>query len=277
MLMPVRPLPTRQNLEPIGEAIRDAVSAGTVTRDQLFVTSKVWPTQYGPGRVEASIRRMLRQSQLDYFDLVLLHWPVVMADSDSERYPLDAATGRTALGSRPLTDVWRDLEAAHRLGLARSIGVSNFNRRQLQRVLSVASVAPVTNQVECHLYLQQRQLTDLCARHGVVITAYCPLARGGRGSEQDSLLNDDRLRQVSARCGASPAQVAIRWLLDRGIVAIPKSVNPDRIRSNFEVFGFELSPEDRRLLDSMDRGKEGRFVQFQDAAHSPEYPFHLEF
>lgn len=265
----------QQNLEPIGEAVEKAIADGKVSRKDLFVVTKVWPTWYGPDRVEASVRRNLRESGLDYFDLVLLHWPTVFADSDTEKFPMEPGTDNVIFAKRNIVDVYRDLENVQRKGLTRSIGVSNFNAEQVERLMkSPVSIVPVTNQVECHLYLAQFDLQNVCAKHGIILTAYCPLSRNRPGEQ--SVLNDKTVESIAAKYDRTTAQIAIRWLIQRGIIAIPKTVNPERLKINFTVFDFEISDDDCKILDSLDQGEKGRRVWFDmrnNLREHPEYPF----
>ena len=156
--------------------MRKSIADGKVKREDLFIVTKVWPTWYGEGRVEAAVRKNLKESGLDYFDLVLLHWPFVLGDSDTEKMPLEPGTNRLIFGNRNIVDVYRELETVQRKALTRSIGISNFNAEQVERLMkSSISIYPVTNQVECHLYLAQFDLQKICAKHGIILTAYCPL------------------------------------------------------------------------------------------------------
>lgn len=264
-----------ENMESLGEAIREVIANGKVKRDELFITTKVWPTYYGEGRVEASVRKQLKQSGLDYFDLVLLHWPIVFLDDDSsEGFPL-REDGKIAIGTRPLTEVYKELEKVQIAGLTRSIGVSNFNSSQIDRIVQSASIQPVMNQVEAHVYLSQKKLQQFCSERKIVLTAYCPLAAGGNKSF--NLLEDKTLNLIANNYKKSAAQIAIRYLIQRGLVAIPKSIRKERLESNFNVFDFEITNEDMETLKSLDYKKRAVWFDFFGTKDAEEYPFKAEF
>lgn len=263
----------------MGEAIRESIAAGKVTREEVFLTTKVFSNSYGPGRVLSCVERMLAEAGVDYFDLVLLHWPFVFVDDDKQFTPLDS-NGQARRGTRPLVEVYQELEKVYERKWARSIGVSNFNRRQLDDILAVAKVPPSTNQVECHPYLQQRKLQAYCSKHNIHLTAYCPLGRAGivvGRPDVPNVLLEPVLLSIGAKYGKTTAQVILRWLMDRGLIVIPKSVHRHRIVENFDVFDFQLSDEERAQIDALDRGF--RLVLFGSygCPSHPEYPFADEF
>lgn len=238
---------------PIGEAIRESIAAGKVTRAEVFLTTKVFSNHYGEGRVIASVKRMLTEAGLDYFDLVLLHWPMVFVDDDEHFIPLDA-NGEPRWATRPLTEIYKELEQAYDRKWARAIGVSNFNEGHLKDILAVAKVTPTMNQVECHPYLQQRKLKAYCEQHNINLTAYCPLGAAGNHPGTPNLLQDPVLAAIAAKHGKSPAQVSLRWLLDRNVVVIPKSVRRERLEQNIDVLDFQLTPDERAQIDQLDKG-----------------------
>lgn len=246
-----------------------------MTRQEIFLVTKVWPSRYGEGKVVSSVQRMLKESGLEYFDLVLLHWPFVFADSDETSLPLNE-NGKIATGTRPITEVYKELEKVYNNKLAKSIGISNFTAKQVDDILSVANVKPVTNQVECHVYLQQQKLENHCRERGIVLTAYCPLARGGTGSGSN-LFEDETLKRIAANHNKSVAQVALRFLVQRGIVIIPKSVSRARLAQNIDLFDFELSKDEMDDITKLDRN--GRCVWFKNNGIDQivGYPFNEEF
>lgn len=149
-----------------------------MTRDQLYITTKVWGTDLdGPGRLLASAKRQLAESKLDYFDLVLIHWPMVFADKDERTLPLDEG-GNLRNGTRPLTEVYAELEQVQKQGISKSIGVSNFNSLQLNAVLSSCTIRPVMMQLECHPYLAQKKMQQFCSQRGIALTAFAPVSFG---------------------------------------------------------------------------------------------------
>jgi diketogulonate reductase-like aldo/keto reductase len=204
----------------VGEGIRES----GVPREEIFVATKVWNDEQGyDGTCEALARSLARLS-LDFVDLYLVHWPI----------------------RAHLADTWRAMESLLDEGLTRSIGVCNFLPVQLEALFEVASTPPVLNQVEFHPWLQQRHLVSWLARHGVALQAWAPIIRG-RAAEDAVLERIARVHDVT------PAQVAIRWVLQSGHLAIPKSVNLDRLRENAEVFSFELSTAQMAEIAGCDR------------------------
>ncbi|KAJ1521269.1 hypothetical protein ONE63_002950 [Megalurothrips usitatus] len=252
-----------RNEAEVGAAIRRKVDDGVVRREELFVTSKLWGTDHRPDRVLAACATSLRNFGLDYLDLYLVHSPMALKvgqeGSDVE------VEGATAFDDVDFLETWRSVELCAERGLARSVGVSNFNSRQLDRVLEDGAVPPVVNQVECHAHLNQKRLTAFCADRGVLVTAYSPLASPARpwAAPADPLpLRDPRVAAVAARHGRTPAQVLLRYLIQLGTVPIPKSVSASRIRENFRIFDFQLSAADVAALDGLDC--DGRLFVFPE-------------
>lgn len=209
----------------LGAALR---SSG-IQREDLFITTKLWNDDHGVAKAQAALRGSLDRLGLDYVDLYLIHWP--RPDRD-----LYLAT-------------WRALEAMKADGLARSIGVSNFTRAHLARLLSASNTRPAVDQVELHPLFAQRRLRRLANRCGITIQAWAPLAEGS-----PDLLSSPTLRSIAQRHGVSPAQVVIRWHLQHGFVLFPKTQRPERMRENLNVFAFELSMADMHQIDGLDLG-----------------------
>jgi diketogulonate reductase-like aldo/keto reductase len=206
----------------VGAGIR----ASGVDPAGIFVTTKVWNTDQGYDQTMRAFDRSLAELGMDGVDLYLVHWPV-------------PAQGTAA-------DTWRALEAIHRDGRARAIGVSNFEPHHLAELMTTAEVAPTVNQVELHPYLQQNHLQAYCREHGIVLEAWSPLAKG-------AVVEDPVLQRIGERHGKSPVQVTVRWMLQLEIVTIPKSVHHDRIVANADVFDFELSDADMAEIAALDR------------------------
>ena len=240
------------------------------------MTTKIWPTWYDSGRVEASVRRQLAQSGLDQFDLVLLHYPESFANDDVENFPL-GANGHVKFGTRPMTEVYAELESVATAGLARAIGVSNFNAAQIEAVLATAKIPPVMNQVEAHLYLGQKKLQAFCTKHNIAITAYCPLGAGGTKPNTLNLLEDATLKSVAKKYNKSPAQVACRYLIQKGFIVIPKSIRKERLESNFQLFDFEISYDDFAVLESLDQSHRMVNFNYYGIKDGVNYPFDAEF
>jgi methylglyoxal/glyoxal reductase len=210
------------NEEGVGRALR----ACGVPRDEMFVTTKVWNSDQGHDTTLRAFDASLERLGLDTVDLYLVHWPV---------------TGR-------FTETWRALERMYAEGRARAIGVSNFLEHHLDTLLQRAEVVPMVNQVEFHPRLVQPGLLAKCDALGIRLEAWSPIMRG----KVDEI---PELQEIAARHGKSPAQVTLRWDLQHGVVTIPKSVRPERIASNADVFDFELAPEEMAAIDALDRNE----------------------
>ncbi|MFJ4847117.1 MULTISPECIES: aldo/keto reductase [unclassified Streptomyces] len=207
--------------------VGQALAASGIPRDELFVTTKLWNADQGYDSTLAAFDASLARLGLDHVDLYLIHWPAPAHD----RY----------------TDTWRAFEKIRSEGRARAIGVSNFEPAHLRRLMDDSGVTPAVNQVELHPRLQQRELRAFHARHGIATEAWSPLAQG-------ALLGDPAVTSIAGRLGRTPAQVILRWHLQLGNVVIPKSVTPERIRENLDVFGFELTDADIAAIDALDDG-----------------------
>ncbi|MCJ0700967.1 aldo/keto reductase [Frigoribacterium faeni] len=208
----------------VGRAMR----ASGLDRDDVYLTTKVWNTEHGYDETLRAFDESLRLLDTDHVDLYLIHWPAASRDRYVETY--------------------RALETIRSEGRARSIGVSNFQVPHLERLLGETEVVPVVNQVEAHPWLPQRELRAFGDAHGIVTEAWSPLARG-------RILDDEVLLGIADRLGVSVAQVVIRWHLQQGLVVIPKSATASRIRSNLDVFGFELDDADLAAIAAFESGQ----------------------
>ncbi|MBD8538283.1 aldo/keto reductase [Frigoribacterium sp. CFBP 8751] len=205
-----------------------ALAASGVPRDEVFLTTKVWNTAQGYDETLRSFDESLTKLGTDHVDLYLIHWPAPKQDKYVETY--------------------RALETIRAEGRALSIGVSNFQVAHLERLMAETDVVPAINQVEAHPWLQQHELRAFDAAHGIVTEAWSPLARG-------RILDNAALVRIGAKHGVTPAQVTIRWHLQQGLVVIPKSVTPSRIRANLDVFGFELDAGDLAAIAGIETGE----------------------
>ncbi|XP_063238362.1 aldo-keto reductase family 1 member B1-like [Bacillus rossius redtenbacheri] len=263
------------NEKEVGAGIRAKISEGVVKREDLFVTSKLWNTYHRPGAVLPALKKTLSDLGLDYLDLYLIHWPFALKEG-SDLFPQEG--GKAAIVDLDYVDTWKAMEKLVEAGLARSIGISNFNSEQVKRVVAAATIKPVTNQVECHPYLNQKKLRELCKQHGIIITAYSPLGNPGSSylpPGTPNILKDAKLVELAKKHGKSVAQVILRYLIQIGTVPIPKSVTKSRIQENIKVFDFELAPEDIAYVDSLDRGV--RTCPYADAVGFPNYPFSIDY
>ncbi|KAB0799173.1 hypothetical protein PPYR_07053 [Photinus pyralis] len=259
-----------ENQKAIGEAISAKISQGVVKRSDLFITSKLWNTFHRPGSVEPILRSTLKEMNLEYFDLYLIHWPFGFKEGDT-LYP--AGPDGFEYSDYDYTETWAAMEEVHKKGLARAIGVSNFNKHQIERVLAVCTITPAMNQVECHPYFNQKKLKEFCESKTITITAYSPLGSPGiqTDGKRKSLLNDPVLKDIGTKYHKTAAQIAIRYQMERGIVVIPKSVHKKRLIENFSVLDFSLSSEDIAKIDAL--GTDQRVVTFDEVRSHRFYPF----
>lgn len=210
-----------QNEAGVGEGVR----ASGVPRQEVFVATKLWNTHHDYDQALRAFDKSLQRLGMDYVDLYLIHWPVPAQD----RY----------------IDAWRALVRLQEDGRARSIGVCNFMVEHLRRIIGETGVIPVVNQVELHPQFQQTELRAFHASRGIVTQSWSPLGQG-------KLLKHPELARIAARHGKTPAQAIIRWHMDSGLLVIPKSVRPERIAENFEVFDFCLDEEDLAAIAKLD-------------------------
>ncbi|MDF2834627.1 MAG: glyoxal reductase [Paenibacillus sp.] len=196
-----------------------------VAREELFITTKVWNADQGYESSLAAFEQSLERLGMDYVDLLLIHWPV------KGKYK----------------DTWRALESIYRGGKARAIGVSNFQIHHLQDLMESSELVPMVNQVEYHPLLTQEPLLAFCKSNRIQLTAWSPLMQGN--------LDHAALADIGAKYGKSPAQVILRWDLQNGVVTIPKSTNPDRLKQNGDIFDFELSAADMSAISSLNRNQ----------------------
>ncbi len=211
----------------VGAAIRDA----SVGREELFLVSKLRTKSMGYDSALAGIRESLDALQVEYLDLFLIHWPTPARDT--------------------FVDTWKAFVQAQKDGLVRSIGVPNFLPEHIDRIIEGTGVIPAVNQLETHPYYQQRDVRQYHERLGIRMESYSPLGHG-------EVLDDDVIAKIAGRVGKSPAQVIIRWHLQEGLIVIPKSESPERVRANLDVFSFELSDKDTSLIAGLDDPKGGR-------------------
>ncbi|KAM5172352.1 aldo-keto reductase family 1 member C15-like [Mantella aurantiaca] len=263
----------------VGRAIREKIADGTLKREDVFYTGKLWLTDQTPERVRPAIEKSLQNLQLDYMDLFLIHNPMELKPGD-DPYPMDE-NGKVIYHNTDIRDTWKVMEDCKEAGLTKSIGVSSFNRRQLELLLNMPDLRykPACNQVECHIYLNQTKLLGFCKSHDIVLVAFGVLgsSRDERWIDQDCpyVLKDPVLNEVAKKYIRSAAQVAMRHLLQRGIVVLAKSFNLDRIKENFKVFDFELSDEDMKTLNTLDRNM--RYTNGRRWFDHPKCPYHDEY
>jgi diketogulonate reductase-like aldo/keto reductase len=213
-----------ENEAQVGQAVR----ASGLDRSEFFITTKVSNSDHGYDKATAAIKASLGRLEMEHVDLILIHWPVPSQD----RY----------------VETWQALIDAQQTGLARAIGVSNFQPEHLRRIIDETGVTPAVNQVELHPYLQQPGLRREHADRGIVTEAWSPLAQG-------LVLDDPAIAEIAEAHGKTPGQVVLRWHIQLGNVVFPKSVTVERIRQNIDIFDFELSGEEMQAIEALDRGE----------------------
>ncbi|PAV73202.1 hypothetical protein WR25_14295 isoform D [Diploscapter pachys] len=226
------------NQKGIGKGILKVITDGKILRDDIFVTTKIWNTSHTYARAKEAIYENLRQLGLDYIDLMLIHWPMAFKEGD-DIFPLDS-NGKVIEGEGHFFEAWKALEDSIEEGHVRSIGVSNFNHKQIERLLEKAKIRPAVNQVEMHPYYQQKKLRDYCKEKGIIVTAFSPLGSPGdtnfRNKQMPNILTDPVLAEIAKKHGKSPAQVALRWAVQNGVIVIPKSANPGKFENMSSLY-----------------------------------------
>jgi len=259
-----------QNEKEVGEGIADAIKAGLVKREDLFITSKLWNSSHKFEDVKPALEKSLSDLGLAYVDLYLVHWPIAFkrgvgfARTRDEFYTyLDV----------PLTQTWEAMQAVKSEGLAKHIGVSNFNQSKLREVMSIGGQKPEMNQVEMHPFLPQKGLVQFCIENGILMTAYSPLGSPDSRNESHKmdpvLLKNPLVEFIAKKHGVSPGQVLIVWSVARDIAVIPKSVNHGRIKDNIDSMKIRLDQNDLMELD--DIGVDFRYIDgtFFTGSESP--------
>lgn len=239
----------------VGNAIRDAINEGQVTRKALWVTSKLWGNAHGRDNVEGALKKTLQDLGLDYIDLYLIHWPIPLKPSSV--FPSSASDFESP-AAVPIQSTWKGMEAAVQSGLTRHIGVSNFSAKKIRDLIPHCKIKPEVNQVELHPLLQQPELVEYCVSQGIRMTAYSPLGSSDRpdfvkAPGSPVLLDNPVIRSIADSRGCTPAQVLLAWHVQRGISAIPKSVTPSRLRENLAAAEIELSPADIERIAGLDQ------------------------
>ena len=210
-----------QNERSVGEAVRES----GIEREEIWVTSKLWPSEYGEGKTMTAIDKMLERLNIGYIDLLLLHQQ-----------------------AGDYMGAWRDMEKAVEQGKVRSIGLSNFESERLEEICAAAKIKPAALQVECHPYYQQADLKKRIAPYGTVVEAWYPIGHGDA-----DLINESIFTELAKKYGKTNVQIILRWHIQEGNVIFPKSTNPQHIKDNFDIFDFELTAEEMAKIKELDR------------------------
>ncbi len=220
-----------KNEENVGNGIREGLKHTGLKRKDIFVTTKVWNTEQGYENTLNAFSNSLQRLNMDYVDLYLIHWPVTKDYADEWQ-------------SR-IKETWKAMEKLYNEGKIRAIGVSNFLVHHLEELISGCEIKPMVNQIEFHPGHNQKETVEFCKKHEIVVEAWSPLGRG-------VILENEFLSEIAKRYNKTIAQICIRWIIQQDIVALPKSVTQKRIKSNFEIFDFELFREDMDKITNME-------------------------
>lgn len=216
------------NEETVGQGIKEGLESTGLSREDLFITSKLWLTDFGRQNVEDAYRQSVAKLGLDYLDLYLMHWP--------------------GTNEAVMIDTWRGMEDLYKQNQVKNIGVSNFTPEHFEALLAQVSIKPVINQVEFHPYLTQNKLRKYIEAQNIIMESWSPLMNS-------QILHDDVINEVANEVGKTPAQVVIRWNIQHDVVVIPKSVTPHRIEENLDVWNFELSDNQMERIDQLNQDK----------------------
>ncbi|XP_069130546.1 aldo-keto reductase family 1 member C15-like [Argopecten irradians] len=264
----------------IGKVVEEYLETSNLTRQDLFITTKLFPSYMKGTAVGPALDESLRRLRLNYIDLFLIHVPCAMKELDN--YPLKPQQP-TEFMAVDLKETWKAMEETVYNGKAHSIGVCSCNSKQLDYICKTARIQPVVNQVEAHARLPQRKLHDYCKPRKILLQAFCPLGSPNFSGpvalnvvqSSDNLVEHRVIIDIAEKHNRTPGQVLLRNLVQRGMAVIPKSENPQRMEENLRLFSFSLSEEDMIQIDKLETG-ERRFQLAWYKGH-PEYPFDEEF
>ncbi|CAG2169007.1 unnamed protein product [Oppiella nova] len=251
----------------LGEKLREIFKRKDhyrVKRSDLFVTSKLWNTRHSRFEVIEGLIESNMKLNIGYIDLYLVHFPMAWEEGGKD-IPLDA-NGLTKDTNISVVDTWKGMEDAQRMGMVRSIGVSNFNVDQLTRILIHAAIRPVVNQIEVNPYLTEECLVRFCQKSGIQVVAYSPFSKGNQ-----TLMNEPVLKKLAFKYHKSVPQVIMRWLLQRGIAIVPGTIHKERLIENINVFDFKLSEKEMLRISRLNRN--WRRTELPYSRYNAEYPY----
>ena len=238
----------------IGNAISDAIKNGDVIREDLWITSKLWNNRHKKDDIQPAFEITLKDLTLDYIDLYLIHWPVVLQNQASYA---QQSSDLISLSEIPLTQTWQGLIDLKEKGLTKHIGVSNFSIKKVNQITEESGIVPEVLQIELHPFLQQQKILNFAQEKGIFLTGYCPLGSADRPAvrileNEPKLFQQQVILDIAKDKDIFPAQVILAWAVNRGTSVIPKSVNPERLKQNLEAADIELSTQEMTKMNSLD-------------------------
>lgn len=259
----------------VGEAIRNKIQQGVVKREDLFVTTKLWRNAYARQDVVPALKQSLADLNIDYVDLFLIHWPTAF-QSGENKFP-KKADGSFIYAAIDYLETWKGMEECYEQGLAKAVGLSNFNSKQIQRIIDNSNIVPANNQVESHPYLTNNKIIEFCQKKGITVTAYAPLAGFNPDLRESqgwpTIYTDAKMKKIADKHGRTPAQVALRFQIQRNVCVAPKSAKKERMQQNFQTLDFQLDSDDMAAIQALNQNMRLN-AEFPD---HPYYPFHEEF
>jgi alcohol dehydrogenase (NADP+) len=275
-----------ENEKIIGKVLKEWFASGKLKREDVFITTKLPLHAVHPDRVEPFMKKSLKNLGLDYVDLYLIHFPIGFKyDEGTEKLKINEKGEIETEGKTDHAAIWKKMEEQVDAGRAKTIGLSNYTIAQIQTVLKSARIKPANLQVEIHVYFQQHPLVDFCHKNGITVVAYSPLGSPGYNKflknmgqepkELPDILADPVVGKIAKKHSKTPAQVVLRFLIQRGLAPIPKSVTPKRLQENINVFDFVLDDGDFKELLKLDLGEKGRvcdFKLFKGIQNHPDFP-----
>ncbi|MDG2375626.1 MAG: aldo/keto reductase [Woeseiaceae bacterium] len=268
----------------VGAGLTTAFESGVCTREDVWVTSKLWNTYHDPAHVKEACLKTLTDLGLDYLDLYLIHFPIALKPVDFEaHYPPgwfhdpNKESPRMELASVPLHETWAAMESLVEKGLVKHIGVCNYNSALIHDLMAYAKIKPAMLQVELHPYLTQPSLMRTAAQYGITVTGFSPLGASSylelsMANEPESVLREELIKEIACRHRRTPAQVVLRWGIQRGTAVIPKSSKSSRRQENLAVFDFELNSDEMESISALNRGR--RFNNPADFCEGAFNTFH---